>query len=75
MKQRGRCKLPNLLRSSINDTSWSASGDHYLVQKQAGSDLWCVIDMGALDQQSDNCAAFRFRNHCEHLDLIGQPSA
>ena len=48
------------------------SEDHYLVQWQLRSDLWCVINMAALDQHSGSCAAFRFRKHCEHLELIGQ---
>ena len=26
----------------------------------------------ALDQHSDSCAVFRFRNYCEHLELISQ---
>jgi hypothetical protein len=48
------------------------SVDHYLVHWEAGSDLWCIVNMGALDQHSDSCAMFRFRKHCEHLELIGE---
>jgi len=48
------------------------SEDHYLVQWEPRSDLWCVVKMAALDEHSDSCAAFRFRKYCEHLELIGQ---
>jgi hypothetical protein len=48
------------------------SEDHYLVQWEPRSDLWCVVKMAALDQHGDSCAAFRFRKHCEHLELISQ---
>ncbi len=46
--------------------------NHYLVQWQWGAKVWCVINMAALDDHSENCAAFRFRKRCQHLDLIGQ---
>ena len=46
------------------------SGNHYLVQWQPQSDLWCVIDMATLDEHTEACARFRFRHCCEHLDLI-----
>jgi hypothetical protein len=48
------------------------SEDHYLVRWHEGSDLWCVINMEALDAHSESCATFRFAKRCEHLDLIGQ---
>ena len=48
------------------------SEDHYLVQWEPRSDLWCVVKMATLDEHSDSCAAFRFRKYCEHLELIGQ---
>ncbi|MGD0949764.1 MAG: hypothetical protein ABSA52_20345 [Candidatus Binatia bacterium] len=48
------------------------SEDHYLVQWQPRSGLWCVVKMAALDQHGDSCATFRFRKYCEHLELIGQ---
>jgi hypothetical protein len=48
------------------------SEDYYLVQWEPRSDLWCVVKMAALDQHGDSCAAFRFRKHCEHLELISQ---
>jgi hypothetical protein len=48
------------------------SEDHYLVQWQPRSDLWCVVKMAELDRHGDSCAAFRFRKYCEHLELISQ---
>jgi hypothetical protein len=46
------------------------SENHYLVQWQPKSDLWCVIDMATLDEHTEACSRFRFRHCCEHLDLI-----
>jgi hypothetical protein len=46
------------------------SENHYLVQWQPKSDLWCVIDMATLDAHTEACSRFRFRHCCEHLDLI-----
>lgn len=46
------------------------SDNHYLVQWQPRSDLWCVIDMATLDEHTEACSRFRFRHCCEHLDLI-----
>lgn len=46
------------------------SENHYLVQWQLKSDLWCVIDMATLDEHTEACSRFRFRHCCEHLDLI-----
>jgi hypothetical protein len=48
------------------------SEDHYLVQWQLKSNLWCVINMAMLDEHAESCSTFRFRKHCEHLELIGQ---
>jgi len=46
------------------------SEDHYLVQWEVHSRLWCVINMGALDEHAEICSALRQRQHCEHLDSI-----
>jgi hypothetical protein len=48
------------------------SGDHYLVRWRLRSQLWCVIDMSALDVHAEDCAAFRGRQRCAHVDLIRQ---
>ncbi len=44
--------------------------DHFLVQWQPGAQVWCVVNMAALDEHSEHCAAFRCRKYCQHLDLI-----
>jgi hypothetical protein len=46
------------------------SENHYLVQWQQASDMWCVINMAALDEHAESCSRFRFRHCCEHIDLI-----
>ncbi|MFI5395439.1 MAG: hypothetical protein ACHQ9S_07890 [Candidatus Binatia bacterium] len=46
------------------------SEDHYLVQWQPKSAVWCVINMAALDEHTEACSRFRFRHCCEHIDLI-----
>ncbi len=43
---------------------------HYLVEWQPKSRVWCVINMAALGEHGRSCAAFRYRKHCDHLDLI-----
>jgi hypothetical protein len=48
------------------------SENHYLVQWQPKSNLWCVVNMEELDGHAESCSIFRFRKHCEHLELIGQ---
>ena len=70
----GTVRAPQLFAALIDQRHRTVrlSESHYLVQWQARSDLWCVINMAALDQHSDSCPAFRFRKHCEHLELIGQ---
>jgi len=70
----GPLRAPELLAALIDQRQpvVRLSGEHYLVQWQARSDLWCIVNMAALDQHGDSCAAFRFRKHCEHLELIGQ---
>ena len=46
--------------------------NHYLVQWQPQSSMWCVIDMAELDEHAETCAQFRFRKNCEHVDLVSQ---
>jgi hypothetical protein len=46
--------------------------NHYLVHWRAQTQLWCVVDMAALDEHADCCQTFRYRQYCEHLDLISE---
>ncbi len=48
------------------------SENHYLVQWEPRSSMWCVINMAELDEHAETCTAFRFRKSCEHLDLVSQ---
>jgi hypothetical protein len=48
------------------------SENHYLVQWQPRSSMWCVINMTELDEHAETCAPFRFRKSCEHLDFVSQ---
>jgi hypothetical protein len=65
---------PQLCRGLIEHRCrvFRLSEDHYLVQWQFKSDLWCVVNMAELDGHAESCNAFRFRKNCEHLELIGQ---
>jgi len=48
------------------------SDSHYLVQWRGDAAMWCVVNMAALDEHADNCATFRFRQCCEHLERIAE---
>ena len=46
--------------------------NHYLVHWRAQTQLWCVVDMAGLDEHAACCQMFRYRQYCEHLDLISR---
>ncbi len=46
--------------------------NHYLVQWQPHTSMWCVIDMAALDEHASACPTFRFRQCCVHLNWISE---
>jgi hypothetical protein len=48
------------------------SANHYLVRWSDPGQLWCVVNMAALDEHAVQCSAFRYRLFCEHLRLIGE---
>jgi hypothetical protein len=48
------------------------SENHYLVQWEPRSSMWCLINMAGLDEHAEICSRFRFRKSCDHLDLVSE---
>ena len=51
------------------------SANHYLVQSDTCTPMWCVINMAALDSHAEACVSFRHQLSCNHLRLIGEHCA